>query len=125
MKIKDSLISLILAYSPKEKRERWIKSKHYSNMTTYECPSASISDRIPSIQILESNKLVYYPSRGYGDRDPYIEIDFKLISLNPKNSQWKATMSFSGEDLEKDIRINSAFLYSLNILNQFSRIRKP
>ena len=125
MKIKDSLISLILAYFPKEKFKRWIKSKSYSNVTTYECPSVSISGRIPSIEILESSKLVHYPSTRYEDRVSYIEISLRLISSMPKSSQWKATMSFSGEDLEKDIRINSAFLYSLNILNQFSRIRKP
>lgn len=89
MKIKDSLISLILAYFPKEKFEEWIKSKpkYYSNIIVYECPSASISDRIPSIQILESSKLLY-PSRGSGGgRVPYIEIAFKLISPIPKNSQ--------------------------------------
>ena len=124
MKIKDSLISLILAYFPKEKFEGWIKSGQYSNKTTYECPSAAISDRIPSIQILESSKLLY-PSRSSGGRVPYIEITFKLISPNPKNSQWKATMVFYGKILERDIRVNSAFLYSLNILDQFSRIRKP
>lgn len=124
MKIKDSLISLILAYFPKEKFKSWIKSKHYSNVIVYECPSVSISDRIPSIEILESSKLLY-PSRGSGGRVPYIEITFKLISPNPKNSQRKATMVFFGKDLGKDIRINSAFLYSLNILDQFSRIRKP
>ena len=124
MKIKDSLISLILAYFPKEKRERWIKSRHYSNMTTYECPSESISDRIPSIQILESSKLLY-PSRASGGRVLYIEIYFKLRSPIPNNTKWKAIMVFSGKDLGKDIRVNSAFLYSLNILDQFSRIRKP
>lgn len=124
MKIKDSLISLILAYFPKEKFKSWIKS-NYSNMITYECPSVSISDRIPSIQILESSKLLY-PSRGFsGGRVPYIEIAFKLISPIPKNSQWKATMVFYGIDLERDIKVNSAFLYSLKILDQFSRIRKP
>ena len=94
-------------------------------MTTYECPSASISDRIPSIQILESSKLLY-PSRGHsGGRVPHIEISFKLISPIPNNSKWKATMVFYGEDLGKNIKVNSAFLYSLNILDQFSRIRKP
>ena len=124
MKIKDSLISLILAYFPKEKFEGWIKSKHYSNVITYECPNVSISDRIPSIEILESSKLLY-PSRSSGGRVPYIEITFKLISPNPKNSQWKATIVFYGKILERDIRVNSAFLYSLSILDQFSRIRKP
>ena len=127
MKIKDSLISLILAYFPKEKFKEWIrtKPKYYSNVIFYVCPSASsISDRIPSIQILESSKLLY-PSRSSGGRVPYIEITFKLISPNPKNSQWKATMVFYGKILERDIRVNSAFLYSLNILDQFSRIRKP
>ena len=127
MKIKDSLISLILVYFPKEKFKGWIKSKpkYYSNVIIYECPSASISDRIPSIQILENSKLLY-PSRGFsGGRVSHVEISFRLISPNPKNSKWKATMVFSGMDLEKDIRINSAFLYSLNILDQFSRIRKP
>lgn len=124
MKIKDFLISLILAYFPKEKYERWIKSKHYSNVITYECPSVSISGRTPSIEIVESSKLLY-PSRGSGkSRVPFIEIAFKLISLNPKNSQWIATMVFYGEDLERDIRVNSAFWYSLKILDQFSRIRK-
>ena len=125
MKIKDSLISLILAYSPKEKRERWIKSGQYSNLITYECPSAAISGRTPSIQILESSKLLY-PSRGpSGGRVPYIEILFKLRSQILNNTKWKAIMVFSGKDLGKDIRVNSAFLYSLNILDQFSRIRKP
>lgn len=37
----------------------------------------------------------------------------------------KATMVFYGKDLERDVKVNSAFLYSLNILDQFSRIRKP
>ena len=117
MKIKDSLISLILAYFPKEKFEGRIKSKHYSSVTTYECPGVSISDRIPTIEILESSKLLY-PGRMMERRVPYIQITFKLVS-------WKAYNGFFEMDLEKDIRINSAFLYSLNILDQFSRIRKP
>ena len=120
MKIKDSLISLILAYFPKG----WIKSKHYSNVTTYECPGVSISGRIPSIEILESNKLLY-PNRFSGGRVPYIKSTFKLISPNPKNSQWKATMVFSGVDLGRNIKVNSAFLYSLKILDQFSRLISP
>ena len=127
MKIKDSLISLILAYFPKEKFKEWIrtKPKYYSNVIFYVCPSASsISDRIPSIQILESSKLLY-PGRVSGGRIPHVEISFRLISSIPKNNRWKATMVFSGEDLGRNIRVNSAFLYSLNILDQFSRIRKP
>mgnify|MGYP003309996281 CR=1 FL=1 len=100
MKIKDSLISLILAYFPKEKFKSWIKAKHYSNRTTYECPSASISDRIPSIQILESSKLLYPTSMGGRGRVPHIEIAFKLISPIPNNSKWKAILAFYGKDLE-------------------------
>ena len=122
MKIKDSLISLILAYFPKEKFKGWIKTKH-SNTIVYECPSAPISNRIPSIQFLESSKLLY-PGRVYGGRVPYIEITYRLISSIPGNSRWKTTMIFSAKDLERDIRVNSAFLYSLDILDQLSRIRK-
>ena len=123
MKIKDSLISLILAYFPKEKFEGWIP-KYYSNVIVYECPSAQISNRIPSIQFLESSKLLY-SGRVYESKVPYIEISFRLSSSIPGNSRWKTTMIFFGKDLERDIRVNSAFLYSLDILDQFSRIRKP